>query len=894
MSVTSERLAIKTDDIIKRYLLNGEVPDTLVVEGELFEELGMHYNATTGEYEINTPLWQATNLSYRDTADFNKWNLTQSSAAEDITVLYRDFISNAKTLTDRLAIYMMTAKLIRVRVNKLLGRIENLLMLANNTEGFLYSFFDTFDDKSKVSYEADHKTTAMVNVDVGEVELARDNETGIPGVGWADEVINLQFLQDRPTEVSFSVLNPTLSVASLSQASLSDIFNNKAIAWQREIVTTNSDPLVGQLTVRVSPLDPIAVNRIEFQTKMSNYNDQLQIQVLYSQDGVSYLEVPSPSNPLYVTQASALSFNTIYATHFRFLITKYIPDNANTFILGFQNINFIRTQYSDSVSGNTLYSIPITFTDSSRPIGRVSCEVCESKPIDTDIEYYILVSGVNNVENAIPITPSNTDGIKYSKIIDLGSFGTNQSSISTASVSGFHQWVPDASGRLTANVSGLAGDISGVSPVNLEYGDTIAQTLEIWRSEGTPVLGTYEHNSGFKVPPSGLGSDYFVTNVLINNEAGSSIDFGSTPLVIDGKRANGIVALANGIHQVATADLSEHQVAISAGSDKYFAWNMAYVSPFEFYNVYGSDNTSVFTYDQETGDVVINPLSSGFRELVPDYADTFVPGEVGDGTYQSSDIPLPNAGLSITSPSGLINAGTYLEFIADSVNQDPHWINEFQITLNAALPTTMRVSTSMDGINYTVAGPDIEIPLSGVNLFGASIFDRPVFARYIKLYFVTGSHIDLSNAVYSLYPPIFQTNYTLYTEPIYLPAGTIWERIVDSCYAAPSQTYTAYSSFADEGSQALPSYVDNIVDMTSCTMPKIYFKIVGPPAGPEPYTSLLSVQSSPIPDERSTIRFSYHSLQDTEQHNQIRFKAVLKSENKDITPKLESYRVKLS
>jgi hypothetical protein len=897
MSVSSERLAIRTDNIIKRYLLNGEIPDTLVVEGELSSQLSDYYNVVADEYVVNTPLWEKTDLSYREPSDFNKWNLTQSSAAEDIKILYRDFISNAKTLTDRLAVYMMTANLIRVRVNKLLGRIENLLLLANNTDGFLYSFFDTFDDKSKVSYDTTHQTTAMVNVDSGEVELSRDTETGIPGIGWADEVINLQFLQNRPTEISFSVLNPTLSVVSLSQAELNDIFNNKAVAWQREITTTNSDPMVAQLTVRVSPLDPIAINRVEFQTKMSNYNNQLQVQVFYSQDGTSYLEAPSPSNPLYVTQAASLSFNTVYATHFRFLITKNVPDNGHTFVIGFQNINFIRTQYSDAVGGDTLYSIPITFPDVDRPIGRVACEVCESKPVDTDIEYFLTVSGNLGAENDIPITPTNVDNIKYSKIVDLGSFGTNESEISTADVSGLHQWALE-SGRLTIEVSDLTSDISGISPINLEYGDTIAQTLSVYRNEGIEVDSGYENNAGYRVPPSGLGEDYFVTNVLINNEAGSSIDFGATPLILDGKKVNGIVSLSNGLHQIATDDLYQHQAEISQNCDKYFAWNMRYVSPFEFYNDYEDNNLGIFTYNQEMGKVIINPMTYKLQDLTTDYAETFEPGERGDGSYLSSDIPLSRASMSVTSPSGLINAGAFLEFATDVepgppevVN--PRWVNEFQITLDTSVPTSFRVYASMDGIDYTVVSPDIELPAGGMELFGATIFDTPVYARYIKVYFITGSKIDLSNAVYKLFPPIFKTNYTLYTEPIYLPAGHEWTTIQDGCYATPSQAYTAHSSFSDETPQVLPVYDGTEIDMTGCVMPKLYFKIVGN-SSLDPYVNLLDVRSTPREDERSIIKFSYHSTQDTEAHKQIRFKAVLKSNNKDITPKLQSYRVKIS
>jgi len=879
MSVTSERITAKTNEIIKESLLNGEIPDELVVEEKLYEQLGDFYDPDTDSYTINEPLWIPADLGYRTPADVSKWNATQGYAVEDLSILYRDMIKDAKTLTDKLSAYMMTSSLLRVRINKLLGRIENLLLLANSTEGFLYSFFDTFNDKSKVSYDDDAKTTAMVNVDHGQVELARKNDTDVTGIDWKDGVLNLQFLQNRPTEVSFSVLNTTLGITSLSTAELSDIFNNKSVAWQREITTASSGALVAQLTVRVSPMDPVPVNRVEIQTKMSNYNSQLQIQTFYSQDGVSYIEVPSPSNPQYVTQSAAINFNTIYATHFRFLITKSVPDSGHTFILGFQSINFLRTQYNDEVDGNEIYSIPITFPDTSRPIGKVACEVCESKPTGTNIDYYIVVAGNNGETNYIPITPTNNSDTSHSKIIDLGSLGSVDSNISTTSISGYHQWA-EASGRLYIDASTLTEDVSGV--IDMNFGDTIAQTLEIYRGIGFPSPSG--NNLGFKVPPYGLGEDYWLTNVLVENEGGSSIDFGQTSAIVDGKKVSGSVLLDYGMHQIATKDLSQHQEKISGYVDKYFAYNMRYVSPFEFYNDYDSDNLGVFTYDTETGNIIMNQdaIASGVLEV--DYDKSFIKSEREDKTYLTSEIQWPDAQYIATAPSGLANGGGYVDFKIDA-SGNPHWVNEVQLTINTSTSTSIRVLSSADGINFIQAGEDITLPTPGIELFGALRFDKPVFCRYVRIYFITGSNIDITSTVYKIFPPIFKETGTIYTEPIYLPAGHTWDKIVDNCVAVPTQEYTAYRSPLDESHSG--PYTE---DLSTCNLPKFYFKITGS----EPYVDLVYLRSIPVTDERSTIKFAFHSLVNTESHKSIRFKAVLSSDNKDITPKLESYRVKLA
>lgn len=875
MSVTSERLSFRANEIIKASLQNGEVPDELLLERQLREEFYKYYDPITNTYTINKPTWQATNLTYRETADVSKWNLTQASAAQEMYILYREFINDAKLLTDRLFDYTTAASLLRIKLSKLVGRIENLLLLADDSSGFLYSFFDTFNDISKISLDSPLSSTVKVDTDRGLVELSRaiDNPD-VPGQGWEDEVYNLQFLQDSPSEVSFSILNPVQSSVPLSNATLPDIFNNKATAWQREITIIGGGPLTTQLTVRISPLDPTWVNKIEVNTKMANYDTQLMIQVFYSNDGVSYQAVQSLANPQYVGTGATFNFTPVYATHFRFIITKGAADSGRTYNIGFQSINFIGTRYNDDPAGDSLYSIPITFPDPDRPIGRVACEVCENKPAGTSIDYSIMVSGVDGFQS-IPISPISEGEPKYSKIIDLGSLGVVSKDISTVPVSGYLLWAP-ASGYLSIAASGIA------SGINTNYSDTIAQSLEIYRGIG-PVVSGLDNNVGFRVPPSGLGTDFFLTNILINNEAGTTIDFGATSAILDGKEVQGAAGLTYGLHQVATRRLDKHQVNISTGSDEYFAWNAQYVSPFDFYNNYSGVDPTVFTYDD--GQIIINPTPSGAQSLIVDYDKTFMEGLQGNVSYLSLSDKLPNT--NALPASGTMNAGDSVIIEVDSSTGNPEWINEVQCLFQVGTDCVIRIQSSMDNIEWTTVGEDVEQPYVGNEYFGSIIFNKPIYAKYIKVYIAGGSNINLDNSYFHLYPPIFKSTGHLYTENIYLPPCNTWDTISDEYNINPSQTYTIWNAFEEE---LLPvgTYTS---DISAVVNPKVYLEVTS--ATLSPYVTGVKINSAAIPDERSLIRFAFHS-NSSSAYKQIRFKAILKTTIHGVTPELSNYRVKIS
>src|SRR6185369_8332092 len=270
-----------------------------------------------------------------------------------------DYIEQVQTLTNKLYDYVTSVSRIRTKLQKLNARIQNLLLVASATDGYTFSFFDTFVDTSETSFSSPFVTTAVVNPETQSVQISNASTMDINNNPLASiETLNLLFLRD--SDVNFFVLNPLPpgGITNLSTALLTDIFNNQAVAWQKEITINGIGPLVAQLTVRVSPLDPVVVNKVVLQTKMTDAANQVIIQCQYSADGVSYFDVPSTNSSQAVSGYAEFNFTPISAAFFRFIITKNQSDTGTSYNIGFQYINFQKVSYSD---GDDFYSIPISF-----------------------------------------------------------------------------------------------------------------------------------------------------------------------------------------------------------------------------------------------------------------------------------------------------------------------------------------------------------------------------------------------------------------------------------------------------------------------------------------------------------------------------------------------------
>lgn len=886
MGVSDLRVQIHTNNILKGYLQNGTIPDEFIVEQTVEQELAAFFDPNTNTFNAVVPMWTPENITYRQTSDFHQWNTTQTMSAEDMQILYLDFIDQVQILTNKLYNYVTSSVRLKTKLKKLTARIQNLLLVSTATDGFTFSFFDTFVDTSKTSFTDPFSTTAIVNPETQSVQIGNKTQFSLDGnLETTTSTLNLLFLQ--PSDVSFYVLNPLPpgGITPLSNTPLTGIFNNQATAWQQAITITGPGPIVGQLTVRVSPLDPIVINKISMVTKMSDAANQVIVQLLYSTDGVSYFEVPSDNSSQVVTGSAEFNFAPINAKFFRFIITKNQADNGATYNIGLQYISFQQVSYLD---GGDFYSIPISFPD-QRPISKLSLDTCTIIPPGTDILFSI-IRGNSGPE--IPISSIEDTNPQFSQVIDISSYTGVTATINTAAPSGY-VWTPDTSGYLHMNVSNLI-TTSGVNPSGVFGDPTIPLTMSVFRNIGEPMSTQPYDSVGFQVNPSGLPA-FFLTNVEMNNVQGINVAIGSNQVILDNQLITGTMSMAEGLHRVATTAFDQLQETISLNSDNYFAWNMKYVSIFDFYQNVQPTDQSFFTYDPTIGDIIINPIPITSQYPTVDYDASFVESLSHDGTFMSSSVALVVPSGGIIAPA-ILNAGESITMSVDTteINPKAKWVNEIDITnILSAEPSTISVQSSMDTITWTDILSNEVGPPAGVIATGALRFPVPVYAKYFRVIWVTGSQIDTSNSRVNIYPPIFKVNNTVQSVILYQPTGTVWDRAYDTQNFAITQTLTVINAFDDANLGTFTEDGSWNTDLSSIHTPKMILIATSTDITIDPFLTQLQLIANPIANEVSKVMFDFINYSANSNIKQVTLHAALTSNFEGVTPELKNYRVKL-
>ena len=868
MSVSDKRLAAYTDALLKEYIQDGTLPDEVIIERALSSKYADYYNPATGNFDINRPLWEQHPITYRSISDYTVWNTIQNEASEDFDILYSECLQDAKLLTDKLYEYSTKASMMRRRLARLVNRIENLLLLGSDTAGFLDSFYDTFIDDQYISRDLPTITTALVNIDKQLVELPEDTSSEVDGAVETSSILNLIAIKE--SDIRMAVQNNVASVVSISNASVTDIFNNKATAWQKEFILSDSGPLKLELTVRVSPLEPISINRIEISTKMPDATNQVLVQAQYSPDGISYYDVPAVTNPQYTRGDIQFVFRAIWASHFKFYFTKTVPDHDNSYYMGIQYINFIEMKYA---SNAILFSTPIT-RPSSLAINRVACEVCENCPQGTDIDYFVgYPTGSGSEYVFTPISHTADDNPEYAKIIDVSHLSVIDTIIDHS------DWHINGSGKLELNLQDFATEgFDGSDP-------NILESIILYRGIGPDIAQGSAPNSslGYDADYSAFSSGAFTTYIEVNNPDGVTWDLGTTTLSVDDRLCTGHTNISEGMHKIVTPRLDIHQETIASGCDIYFGYKQQLKSYYDFDNNVSSEDVRYYTYESASGTITINPIptQSGIIEV-----DNKLSFEYANDQYSSSINAIPIGAVASTTLNATLNNGLIVTLT------NGNWVNEIHLDIATNFTNNIiRIERTYDGINWETISDDTAVLQAGNSVAGYIKFDAPFYATKIRVSLKSGSNLTVAANGITLYGPVFITTQTIVSKPIMQEYGNTWGKIIDPWDG--SQSVGIVSDFNGTVLDSIGPTPTGI-NISNIIVPKIRLNIYN--ANIAPYLDPMSITGIPLTEEQIYLYCKYVKQQDANALNHIIFKAILygNEEDSSVTPELLSYRVKMS
>jgi hypothetical protein len=421
-------------DIYRSYLRNkfisSKAEDGVYLTVDEVEE---YLRENIDDLDLTVPQFDSDDyiVSGKENASASKFNNTMEAMKQDLTVLYKVFLSLGRAATDDYERWRHEAKILEKRLIDLEDKIDSLLLLSQDTEGYHSYFLDNLTD--------------LLYVDLDNTTVAVDIESNVafipPTFSGDQETSKITTFYDTNGDplsedqlddlISFKVrTNPFLGLSS--EGNRGDMLNqSEGIGWKNTVKMPSKDKSVTcELLVKLSDT-PIPISSIYMKLLASS---GMSITPLYSIDNYNFAELPTEGKTLDLnlnTQYQAtFNFETIQVKWIKFLLIKSGFDrerNGYMYEFGFDEIAFYEEAFTPNET-HSFISKPLYILDKDgniREFSKVALEVCESEPDFTSIRYFITPGGSSSFSidantKWYPISPSNRKTPDFPLILNLG------------------------------------------------------------------------------------------------------------------------------------------------------------------------------------------------------------------------------------------------------------------------------------------------------------------------------------------------------------------------------------------------------------------------------------------------------------------------------------------
>jgi hypothetical protein len=574
MAIDSTYRNILTETFLIDELKKGEIPSA--------EDITDKINTFLADLDLTKPLFVADDFKATEEgqSSASKFNQFQLDVLRDLRALYKDMLTLTEVSTGAYERWSLESDTLEKRLEELEDRIQNLLLLTKDTEGYHSYLVDNFTDLALVDRDL---TTAAV-----------DPSTHLVTLGPSDTTVDTRVYLNSidPTDISFKVRS-TVDLISRNDGpgqSLANIFRQQSSTWWTLVSMRKSSPVTAELLVKLAD-DPVAISKIVMKLHDSSRSSPMSITPLYSVDNFNFVQLPTNTYTQSVRALATFQFKEIEAKWIKFVLTKTGPDPISNsskavFQFGFKEIAFFAEGFS-SEDSQVIISTPLSIPRAANPnelveFSKLTLEVCERVETGTEINYFVTASDNSSVPVTdstvwVPITPISRATSSQSKVIDLGDIETIERGLEqTVTIS--HDALaedetlvnPAASFQLLSQDTD--GDILDETVVATEpryiftnpsdrilnyqikdsdydgSGTGNAVTIDedsivIFRNVGAQGLDPDDDTSEVRDVQRGwkFQEPYYTTVVEIQKPEGITIDFGDKPIIIDDIKYTNVV-----------------------------------------------------------------------------------------------------------------------------------------------------------------------------------------------------------------------------------------------------------------------------------------------------------------------------------------------------------------
>lgn len=535
-------------------------------------EFNRRLTALTEANDLTKPLFNAEDytVEWRETSSVTKWNDANALIQQDLDVLYKHLMVISDQSMQNFSRWRLEASLLEKRLDELSERLITLLLITRDTAGYFNFMQDNIVNLGKIDLE---NTTAHINLNQGIVTLGTSN------VG----ATKIDTSQLQNTDVRFAVLskNKWVSTASPSQSQLIYAVNDENNYWQAGVRMSDVGAVTVELKVDLKEVHDIS--RIDIDLHQSNTSSAVEVMPLLSTDNHNYSQLPIASFKKSGVDKLTFLFASQSARYVKLVMTKrghdYVDKKQYVYEFGMDQLGFYQEGFAEDTEA-VFMSQPLSVNDvfgQAQNFSRAVLEVCEEVPDGTQIDYYIaagdsaeaLAISTTAEPNFVAIDPlGRPDGINP-KVLDFGDIatislsGVNVSYHPTATSGTFQ--LPSQTYQLITGIIGTTAVVSSGDASAIRYafnqtqdvilshtvgsGVQIAEgSLELWRN--TSRFGQVDSQVRGVRAGWGYEEPYYKTTGYVENRAGTDIDFGGNPVMIDGVSVTGKVTLEYGRHTI--------------------------------------------------------------------------------------------------------------------------------------------------------------------------------------------------------------------------------------------------------------------------------------------------------------------------------------------------------
>ncbi len=560
MGYVSEQRAVKIlETALKDWLLEGRVPSTGELQTALSEKEAEFGPLTRSGLRL---VPKPERFGESSAGDFRD---ALAAVDDDRQVLLSSLADVNELSLAKLAEWNSRAKALKVRVDKLLSRVESLVLLESDSAGYAGFVEEGFRSLENIA----STTTANIDTSTGEVSLGINRADADPGSGGT--LLNIRGASASAALIESGNVHNSLKIAG---ADVRNMLLDSIGRWGVEVVARKpedfrtsalgSKPIIMEIKISLTKIEN--VSRICLLMSDATAGSASVVSAQYSVDGYTWANVPSLSSVQSGTGNFIFRFPLTEMRYTKILISKSSPDEYRSgspvYDFGINQVKFYSEVYEVTEEGVDLYTETLTPKMAGQPVefGRAALEVCEEIPAATSIRYFLRAYDGTLYTDWVQVAPLSRGAEESISVVDFSApaqISSNELTTrfdSSLDYEALNIMRVDGTGSLQYR---FGGPDEAVTNFYLAHSDNLLSNLVFLRNIGYldgkyPTLNTDLRVGDIECGWGLDGENIYYCEIEVKNPAGIEVDFGTTQANLDAKVVSGVIRIAPGWHKFRT------------------------------------------------------------------------------------------------------------------------------------------------------------------------------------------------------------------------------------------------------------------------------------------------------------------------------------------------------